>query len=347
MTNPSPRTAAFAMLPKHGAYVAVYNTAIAGVLAGIGFGGGFAVNFVYSQCIGMCVWLLTDVARRLLWPGRPAPRVLLIPLLVAALPVAWLAGTWTAARLLGLPWHAGGYLTSLLVTAAAGAIAIFYFWERDRLAELEAQAARERSRAETIERQVAEARLKLLRAQIEPHFLFNTLANLQALIEADPKRARQMLDHLDGFLRTALTAARTERARLADEFRLLRDYLTILAIRMGPRLQFRLDLPESLATATLPPMLLQPIVENAVKHGIEPKVEGGEIAVTASVEDGTLVLEVRDTGTGLGGSTSGTGTGLRHVRERLSELYGARGSLAITENSQGGVTATLRLPLEQ
>lgn len=342
----SGRYAALASLPKHGAYVAVYNTAIAGLLAGIGYGSGFAVNFVYSQCIGMFIWLLTDVARRLLWPGRPAPRVLLIPLLVGALPVAWLAGTWTAARLLGLPWHAGGYLTSLLVTAAAGAIAVFYFWERDKLAEFEIQAARERSRVESIERQIAEARLQLLQAQIEPHFLFNTLANLQALIEADPKRARQMLDHLDGFLRTALTSARTERARLVDEFRLLRNYLEILAIRMGPRLSFRTELPEPLATATLPPMLLQPLVENAVRHGIEPKVEGGEIAITAHAANGTLVLEVRDSGSGLGGSTPGTGTGLQLVRERLNALYGDRGSLTITGNADGGVTATLRVPLE-
>jgi hypothetical protein len=338
------RSPAFASLPKHGALVAVYNTAIAVVLAVLGFGGGFAVNFVYSQCIGLSVWLLTDVARRLLWPNRPAPTLLLISVLLGALPIAWLGGTWTASRLLGLRWRAEGSLSSLLITAGAGFLATIYFWEREKMAELEAKAAHEKSRAEIVERQIAEARLKLLQTQIEPHFLFNTLANLQVLIHSNPERARLMLDHLDGFLRAALTAARKEETTLADEFALLRNYLEILAIRMGPRLQFRLELPDSLAAAALPPMLLQPLVENAVKHGIDPKLEGGEITVSAERAGGILVLKVSDTGAGLGPASPGTG--IEHVRQRLKAVYGGRASLEIADNGRAGVTATLRLPLE-
>jgi signal transduction histidine kinase len=344
----SPRTAAFATLPRNGLYTVLYNTAIAALLTGIGFGGSFAVNFVYSQCIGLSIWVITDVSCRLLWPSARPPILAFVALLCVSVPIAWLAGTWLAALVSGHPWRVHGYLASLLVTAAAGVIGGFYFWEREKLAQLEAQATLDRSRAETVERQVAEARLKLLQSQIEPHFLFNTLANLHALISADPVRAQRMLDHLNDFLRAALAASRKDRTTLADEFALLRDYLEILAIRMGPRLEFRLDLPDTLAGAKLPPMLLQPLVENAVKHGIEPKVEGGAVEVSARAADGHLAIAVADTGVGLGAAaTAGTRAGLAHVRERLGAVYGRAASLEIADNSPGGVVATLRLPLER
>lgn len=342
----SSRPAAWALLPKHGLYIALYNTAIAALLTAVGFGGGFFVNFVYSQCIGLTAWLLIDTSRHLLWRGGWPPAVPMLLIVVVSILAASVGGTWLAASLFGHPWRAHSHLTSLLITAVAGSVAVFYFWEREKIARLEAAAAQDKSRAETVERQIAEARLRLLQAQIEPHFLFNTLANLQALIPADPARAQLMLDHLNEFLHAALAASRKERNSLADEFALLRDYLEILAIRMGKRLRYRLDLPDSLARAEMPPMLLQPLVENAIKHGLEPKIDGGEIAVRASAGGGRLVLEVTDTGLGLGAAaTSGTGTGIAQVRERLAAVYGGSASLEFTGNPGGGVAATLRLPL--
>ena len=342
----SPRLAACASLPRHGLYVAIYNTAVASLLTALAFGGGFFANFVYSQSIGLLAWLLIDGSRHLLWRDRRPPAAPMVLILAVSLLIASAGGTWLAASLLGHPWRAHSHLTSLLITAVAGSIAVFYFWEREKVARLEAAAAQEKSRAETVERQIAEARLRLLQAQIEPHFLFNTLANLQALIPADPARAQLMLDHLNEFLHAALAASRKERNSLADEFALLRDYLEILAIRMDKRLRYRLDLPESLAAAEMPPMLLQPLVENAVKHGLEPKIDGGEIAVRASAGDGRLVLEVTDTGLGLGAApTAGTGAGIAQVRERLAAVYGGSASLEFAGNPGGGVAATLRLPL--
>ena len=327
-------------------YVALYNTAIAALLTAVGFGGGFLVNFVYSQCIGLTAWLLIDPSRHFLWRDRSPPAVPLLLIVVVSILAASVGGTWLAAALLGHPWRTHSHVTSLLITAVAGSIAVFYFWEREKMARLEAAAALERSRTETVERQIAEARLRLLQAQIEPHFLFNTLANLQALIPADPARAQLMLDHLNEFLHAALAASRKERNTLRSEFALLRDYLEILAIRMDKRLRYRLELPDSLAGAEMPPMLLQPLVENAIKHGLEPKLDGGEIEVRASAGDGRLVLEVTDTGLGLGAAaTSGTRTGIAQVRERLAAVYGSSASLELAGNPGGGVAATLRLPL--
>ncbi len=328
-------------------YVAAFNTGIAGVLAAIGFGDRFAFNFVYSQCIGFIVWLSFEGIRSVLWPNRETSGGLLVPTLLVSILAGWLGGTFLASLILSHPWTVKIHLASLVITAAAGLTGVMYVREREKAARLDAEAALERGRAEAVERQVAEARLHLLQAQVEPHFLFNTLANLQALIPADPARAQRMLGDLIEFLRAALTAARKERTTLADEFALLRTYLEILAIRMGERLKYRLELPEALAGFSLPPMLLQPLVENAVKHGLEPKIEGGEIRVQATAANPHLTLSVVDDGLGLGGApTSGTRTGIEQVRERLKTVYGEAAALDLAQNPQGGMTVTLRLPLD-
>jgi sensor histidine kinase YesM len=197
------------------------------------------------------------------------------------------------------------------------------------------------------ERGAAEARLRLLQAQIEPHFLFNTLANLQALIGVDPAGARTMLQHLDGYLRASLATTRSDRATLAGEMDLLKSYLEILVIRMGPRLAYRLDLPADLEDVKIPPMLLQPLVENAIRHGLEPKVEGGTVRVSAGKDGNTLVLRIEDTGQGFGtSSAAGTGVGLAHVKERLAAVYGGGASMKTEENPGGGVRITLHLPVQ-
>ena len=344
--TPSARLAACATLPTNMLYTAIFNTVIAALLTAVGFGGGFGVNLVYSQCIGLPACLFADGARRMLWPNQRAPFALLLSLLAVSMLLAWFGGTWLAALLLGQRWSAQSYLSSLVITAAAGFVAILYFWEREKVAALETEAALQKSRAETVERQAAQARLALLQAQIEPHFLFNTLANLHALIGAEPARAQTMLSHLNDFLRASLSAARKDRNTLAEEFALLRDYLELLSIRMGARLTFRLDLPQELAQFQVPPMLLQPLVENAVKHGLEPKVEGGAVTVVARRDGGRVVLQVADSGSGFGAAaTSGTKVGLAQLRERLAAIYGAAASLVVAENAQGGVSVTLCLPL--
>jgi sensor histidine kinase YesM len=341
--------AAFASMPQHGLYAFAFNTGIAVILAAAHFGGDFFDNFVYSQCIGLSAWLLIDVSRRLLWRGKRPPLAPMIGLVSVSMLCASLGGTWLAAKWLGQPWpwNVGRGTTALVTSMVAALFVTTYFYQRGKALHMEVEAAREKSRADTIERQVAETKLRLLQAQIEPHFLFNTLASVHALIPLDAARAQRMLSHLDGFLRAALAAARKENNTLADEFALLRSYLEILAIRMGPRLAFTLSLPEELAELRMPPMLLQPLVENAIKHGLEPKIDGGRIDISCEVQNQVLMIKIEDTGLGPGdSSTTGSGIGLAHVRDRLAATYGDSAALRTEQNPSGGVTATVRIPLD-
>ncbi|MDH4096053.1 MAG: histidine kinase [Betaproteobacteria bacterium] len=310
--------------------VLAFNTGIAALLTLVRYGGGFGENLVFSQCIGLSVLLLIHLGWRALWPTGKPPRLPFFGLIALGIVAGWLLGSAIASTLLGLPWTAGrSAIAALGVTVAAGASGTWFFWSRHKAAELE--------------RGRIEAQLKLLQAQIEPHFLFNTLANLDARISTDPARARDMLRHLNDYLRATLVAARRERNSLREEFALLRNYLEVIAIRMGPRLRFELALPPEIAAREVPPMLLQPLVENAVKHGLEPKVEGGTVTVGAREERGKLVLEVADTGVGQPAG-AGAGVGLANVRERLAAAFAGAARVDAGANPAGGFTVTLTLP---
>jgi hypothetical protein len=205
--------------------------------------------------------------------------------------------------------------------------------------------AEEKAVEETLRRQVVEARLATMQAQVEPHFLFNTLASIDHLIEVDPPRASSMQKSLIALLRAAMPAMRESSATLGRELDVVRPYLEILKMRMQERLQFELAVPEGLQSADFPPMMLQSLVENAVKHGLEPKPEGGSLRVEAQVAHGKLAVSVADTGVGLGRApTAGTGTGLRGIRERLALLYGPAAELRIAENAPAGTRVSIVIP---
>jgi sensor histidine kinase YesM len=174
-----------------------------------------------------------------------------------------------------------------------------------------------------------ETRLRLLESQLEPHMLFNTLANLRALVSTDPALAMQMLDRIVDYLRANLGGSRTAMHPLSDEFARLNDYLEIMKVRMGARLSFALDLPAELAKHPIPPFILQPLVENAIKHGLEPKVEGGRILVKASFDNDKISLEVNDTGVGVNEEDllASVGFGWVQVKERLSATYGHQATM--------------------
>ena len=236
---------------------------------------------------------------------------------------------------------------SVAITVVAGTVASYYFHARGRAAALAA-------RISAAERDATEAKLKLLETQLEPHMLFNTLANLRALIASDPPRAVAMLDHLNSYLRVTLTGSRALAHPLSAEFDRLGDYLELMSVRMGDRLQYTLDLPDELRDVPVPPLMLQPLVENSIRHGLEPKVDGGEITVRAwrddaasSSQEQRLRIEIRDTGVGIDANLppQSGGFGLTQVRERLHTVYGSRGTLALGDVPGGGTCATVRIPL--
>jgi Histidine kinase len=196
---------------------------------------------------------------------------------------------------------------------------------------------------ESLRRQVAEAQLQTLQAQVEPHFLFNTLAAVEHLTETDPPRATAMLQHLIAFLRGSLPDMREQNTSLGREVDLCQSYLAIMQIRMEDRLTVSINVPESLRGLSFPPMMLQSLVENSIKHGLEPKPEGGAIAISARVQDGRLRVTVADTGLGVAESAP-QGIGLGNIRDRLKRLYGNSAALVLAPNAPAGAHITIEIP---
>jgi Histidine kinase len=314
--------------------------------------GPWDTKFVYSQAIGLSIWAIIDFGRVVLrtdstrgWPS--APRA--VPLLIVGIVGGYTIGTLIGDAYAGVSTWALWSLAprrlaaTLAGTVFAASVAIYFFHSRGRDAEQRAQLA-------ASERDATLAKLTLLQSQLEPHMLFNTLANLRVLIALDPQRAQAMLDRLIAYLRATLSASRSSAHALAAEFERTEDFLALMAVRMGERLQVHLHLPEDLRELPVPPLLLQPLVENAIRHGLEPKVEGGRIDVSAARVGQSLELTVRDSGVGLGAFAApaeATAFGLSQVRERLRVLYGESASLTLepATGADGGVLARITLPL--
>ena len=215
-----------------------------------------------------------------------------------------------------------------------------------RRAERIATEATKRAETEQLGRTVLEARMEALQAQIEPHFLFNTLASIDQLIQTDPPRASRMQQSLIRYLRSAMPQMReSRRPSLGQQLDLCGAFLEIMAVRMEGRLQPVVRVPEGLRSAVFPSMMLQTLVDNAIKHGLEPKPEGGRLEIGAEVVDGQLLVHVIDTGVGFMPKAEG-GVGLANVRERLKVLYNGRAELIITVPPAGGTCATIKVPYE-
>jgi hypothetical protein len=222
-------------------------------------------------------------------------------------------------------------------------------YKRQLTAQAEAAQATEVAESEQLKRQVVEARMAAMQAQVEPHFLFNTLASIDHLIETDPPRASQMQKNLIALLRASMPTMREANhgapRDLAREMTVIRPYLEILKVRMEERLATRIDVPDGLLSAEFPPMMIQGLVENAIKHGLEPKAEGGSLTIKAEIVHGKLNVVVADTGLGFGkAATAGTGVGLANIRERLQLLYGGQASVVVSENQPSGTVVTIAVP---
>lgn len=222
------------------------------------------------------------------------------------------------------------------------ALCFFYFYahEQKLVAENALEVAKRRQSEQ--EKALLLSQLKQLQSQIEPHFLFNTLANVNALIASEPHKAQRMLEKLTDLLRSSMRH-REGVSTLKDELELIDAYLGIQSIRLGNRLRYSLPDDPQWHALCLPPMLLQPLVENAIEHGIEPKAEGGEVNVTIERLQDAIVLTVSDNGAGLGEMPKGNGIALENVRQRLHGLFGRDAKFTLTQNAKGGVTATIRI----
>jgi hypothetical protein len=332
----------------------------------------FTSNLIYSLCSTLFIQGLIELGRYGLaslirkrspdnqeaqrnWPGW----ALMAPWVVVSGVAGYIAGHMLGDLLTGVH-HAPAKLADnprAMLLSMTGVFVLslgitYFFYARGRMAAMQ-------TRTEAALRSAAESQLKLLESQLEPHMLFNTLANLRVLIAQDPPRAQAMLDRLIAFLRATLDASRSGLGShsLSAEFARIGDYLELMQTRMGHRLSRRLELPDELAGLSVPPLLLQPLVENAIKHGLEPTVSGGWIRVSAQREGATLVLSVRDTGAGVGMGIDGAGLGglpaggsrfgIQQVRERLAALYGKTASLELiaASDDEGGTVAIVRLPV--
>jgi hypothetical protein len=344
------------------AYTVIWNCLVALVLALALWGFGhapflyvLAASLLTSNIIGLAIHAALTLLMRFVPSSRPgncSPIMRACRVLLTFCCAVF--GLAVSEAILGghVPFQGqlpGAALTKMLPYAGAIAlvmVAILAIGERRQAREL--AAVRQQEQMAEAARLLAEAKLRSLQAQIEPHFLYNTLANVVSLIGADPDRARHMLERLIDFLRASLSASRADHATLGAELDLAAAYLDLLGVRMGARLRWRIDAADDVRALALAPMLVQPLVENAIMHGLEPKVEGGEIIIRARRVDTGLSLEIADDGIGLVSTAPrpGGGVGLANLRERLRSLYGAQARLELIENPTHGVTSRLLLPLE-
>jgi len=308
---------------------------------------GLLGSWVYSQSIGQSICIGSLVFSHYMQKRGVESRFYFIVGHCLIVPLGFLLGKTIAATILSGPavTPKDGHLfwTTLLVTVLVSLFSILFYSTWQHVTTLKLKAAEESARAST-------AKLSMLQAQVEPHMLFNTLSNLRSLIDSDPSKAQHMLDHLVDYLRATLAGSQHRVVTLSEEFELLENYLSLMEIRMGDRLSFDLGLPEALKKMQVPIMILQPIVENAIKHGLEPAVDGGSISVHARSDDNFVAIDILDTGVGYNSADQSlsSGFGLQSVRERLQLVKTNYEVLSISsppENRESGTKVTVRLPL--
>jgi signal transduction histidine kinase len=302
---------------------------------------GFVRWLLIAESIGLAAVAIGTSLSRLPRLRRHSPLIAHLIIGGIAVPSGYVIGSSFAYTLLGEPLPIfqpePRRIVALVATALAAMLLVYVDAMRHRI-HSEAAARLEAQRLAT------EAELRLLRAQLEPHMLFNTLANLRSLVDVDPKLAQSMIDQIIAYLRGTLAASREESVPLRQEFAQLSAYLEIMALRMGRRMTYRLELPRDLEDFAVPPMLLQPLVENAIKHGIEPKVGSSTLEVKAAREQGAVIVTVADTGRGLPAEADARGGyGVEHVRERLRAYYGPGALLTLTGNTPEGARAIVRM----
>jgi len=324
--------------------IAAINTGIAGILW-IEDTRPFWHPLVSAQCFGFAIAYCVNVASP--WE-KPWP----VARLIAAVAAGALLGMSLVILTKGYTFE---YVTTTQQTFALTLAAAFLtgmfvsLFYLIKFREARAATALHKAEAERhlLSKQAVESELKLMQAQIEPHFLFNTLASVQYLVETDPPQAAKMLGHLLAYLRAALPQLRLPGTSLGKEIELAEAYLSIFRMRMGDRLAYSVDVTEALRAHPFPPMLLMTVIENAIEHGLEPRAEGGSVALAARRAGEALVVTITDTGGGLACGTPsrpGHGVGVANLRDRLAAMYGTRGCFRLEDVAPHGARATIEIP---
>jgi LytS/YehU family sensor histidine kinase len=236
-----------------------------------------------------------------------------------------------------------GILPMLLVVVGVGIYMLWFLYLEEKLCNYEARIQEEKIARLSREQKLLQSRLKLLKAQVEPHFLFNTLTSIASLDDSDPERARTMQENFMHYLEATFGRMRSAQTTVHREVELLRAYLDIFRIRMGKRLQYGISVQKNIGERRFPSMLIQPVVENAIHHGLEPEIEGGRIDLSVQSRKGRLVWKVADNGTGMSEMT-GLGIGLGNIIDRLQGLYGDTAELRVEENRPRGTIVTIEVP---
>ena len=309
-----------------------------------GFLNTYSDLLVSALCVGYTSMVLFTVAGNLRQSRVPREVIQ-----VAAIVLGSFVGTMLAGAVKGrdvrlmFTERLDGVLITMGLGIGFGCVVVAWFILREKHARDQERLVRAESERHRLEKSILEARLQLMQAQVEPHFLFNTLANVQHLVETDPPEAARVLDSLIRYLRAALPQMRESTTNLGRELEMARAFLEINRVRMGSRLEFAIEVPEMLKPRAFPPMMLISLVENAVKHGVDPCCECGSITIRAREEEGRLRVSVEDTGEGIKPKKGG-GVGLSNIRERLKALYGTSARLVIEERAPHGVVASIEVP---
>ena len=325
---------------------ALFNTVVALFLTHLEYGKSFTANFIVSQCMGLSICgailaghFVVDTSSRLKH----------FFMIMVAMGIGAVLGSLLGAGIAGFPLKAvfqgkAALLFQLVsIGILFGAIITYFFFSQARISETRQQMQDERIKRLDSEKKALETHLRMLQAQIEPHFLFNSLSTVLTLLDTDAKKAGRMLTDLIHYLRVSLSKSRAENTTVHQEMEMIRAYLNIWKIRMGDRLEYHFQVSDDVKAHVILPMLVQPLVENALKHGLEPAMEGGSVSITAIGENKKIRITVADTGQGLD-EFGDTGFGLCSIRERLKSLYGDKAHLILSENQPRGLKATIEIP---
>ena len=331
----------------------VFNSLIAAYLSAI-YSDAFAVSLLFSQTIGLTIYATVNLLSCSKLCYEP------IILYGLAIPIGSSVGISLSYFICGILLQSnlaeyfiadtrpGGILYSVLNALFFGSAVSYFYYSKYVLLDSNRELTEQQRKRAELERAASVSQLRVLQAQIEPHFLHNILANVISLIDSDPKQAQRMLQHLAELLRVSLKRTRAEQVSLREELEVVESYLQIQQIRLGDRMQYRMEIEPQALEATLPPLSIQPLVENSLRHGIEPSRTGGLVLVTAKVKDQKLHISVSNNGVGIDHkSIGGSGVSLNNLRSRLTTLYGDAASLTLIPQQSEGMQTLVELPAQK